>query len=336
VLIISLLPEQQQIYVVLGLYLALVLEALTVFQRALPVMLIGGFYGSLFVIDLALSLFQNMGGIGIKLLDQAPMSGPWLVTLLGISANYLALLLFATGYLVIYVQQLRSRAQLERAHNELQVAANQVEALTLITERQRMARELHDTLVQDLAGLIRQLDVANVLLVDQRTERAQAILQESSAAARSALVQARCAIGNLRAEILPAATLSQAVQEEIKRFTTATGIACQTDLAALPLAPSSQYEQVVRTVSEGLTNVARHAQARHAWVRTSSTSQALILEVGDDGKGFRSDTPSQVGHYGLIGLRERARLAQGQLEVRSEPDQGTVLLLHLPLDGKEA
>src|SRR5215469_6093199 len=112
-----------------------------------------------------------------------------------------------------------------------------------------MARELHDTLVQDLAGLIRQLDVASSLLAHQRTERAQAILQESSAAARAALVEARSAIGDLRAEIPPIASLGQAVQEEIERFSSATGIACQRDLTALPLVPSSLYEQVVRAIS---------------------------------------------------------------------------------------
>ena len=124
VLIISFLPEQQQLYVVLSLYLALTLEALAVFQRARPVLLLGGYYGLLFVIDLVLSLFQNLGGI--KLLDQAPVRGPWLETLLGLSANYLALLLFAAGYLVMYVQQLRSRAQLELAHKELQTSAAKI------------------------------------------------------------------------------------------------------------------------------------------------------------------------------------------------------------------
>ncbi len=272
----------------------------------------------------------------MKLLDQASLRGPWLETLLGLSANYLALLLFAAGYLVMYVQQLRSHAQLEMAHDELQTSAAQIQELTLLNERQRMARELHDTLVQNLAGLIRQLDVASSLLAHQRTERAQAILLESSAAARAALVEARSAIGDLRAEILPVATVGQAVQEEINRFSSATGIVCQTDLAALRLTPSSQREQVVRAISEGLTNVARHAQAKRAWVRTSHTRKTLTIEIGDDGIGFSSDATTQAGHYGLVGLRERARLAQGRLEVKSAPGQGTVLLLHLPLDGEEA
>ena len=333
VLIISLLPGQQQLYVVLSLYLALTLEALAVFQRARPVLLLGVYYGLLFIIDLVLSLFQNLGGT--KLLYGASIRGPWLETLLGQSANYLALLLFAAGYLVMYVQQLRSRAQLELAHKELQASAARIQELTLLNERQRMARELHDTLVQDLAGLIRQLDVASSLLAQQRPERAQAILQESGAAARAALVEARSAIEDLRAEIPPIASLDKAVQEEIERFRSATGIACQCDLTALPLVPSSQYEQVVRAISEGLTNVARHARATHAWVRTNQSGETLTIEIGDDGIGFNSELNMQSGHYGLLGLRERARLAQGRFEVKSAPGEGTVLLLHLPLQNEE-
>jgi len=78
VLVISFLPEQQQLYVVLSLYLALTLEALAVFQRARPVLLLGGYYGLLFVIDFVISLVQNLGGT--KLLDGASMRGSWLET----------------------------------------------------------------------------------------------------------------------------------------------------------------------------------------------------------------------------------------------------------------
>jgi NarL family two-component system sensor histidine kinase YdfH len=148
-------------------------------------------------------------------------------------------------------------------------------------------------------------------------------------------MEARGAIGDLRAETPHITSLDQAVQEEIERFSRATGIACQCDLAALPLVPSSQYEQVVKTISEGLANVARHARAKHAWVRIGQSGEALTLEVGDDGIGFSSEVTMQSGHYGLIGLRERARLAQGQFEVKSALGEGTVLLLHLPYEMEE-
>jgi NarL family two-component system sensor histidine kinase YdfH len=334
VLIISLLPEQQQLYVTFSLYLALTLAALAVFQRARPVVLIGGCYGLFFVADLATNLFENVGGV--KLLDQASRGSPLLVTALGTVANYLALLLFAAGYLVMYVQQLHAHAQLEQAHQDLQASAAQVQELTLLNERQRMARELHDTLVQDLAGLIRQLDVAHALLSQQRIERAQAILQESSSSARSALVEARCAIGNLRAGTTEAVDLSHQVREEIERLARATGIHYEMALNALAHTPASLHEPVLKTIREGLTNVVRYAQASRVWIEAAIHQNTLTVTIGDDGIGFSPARARQAGHYGLVGLQERAQLAQGHLEIRSAPGKGTILVLQLPLQEEGA
>jgi NarL family two-component system sensor histidine kinase YdfH len=131
------------------------------------------------------------------------------------------------------------------------------------------------------------------------------------------------------------AELRQEVQEEIQRFTLATGIACQAQLEALSLTPNPLCEHVLRAVSEGLTNIARHAQAKHVWVRTICQQGFLVIEIGDDGVGFSPAAVMQTGHYGLIGLRERSRLAQGWLEMSSEPGKGTTLLMSLPLSEKD-
>jgi len=84
-------------------------------------------------------------------------------------------------------------------------------------------------------------------------------------------------------------------------------------------------------VSEGLNNVAQHAHARQAWVRVADGDGALDVQVRDDGIGFDpASVAEQSGHYGLLGLRERARLAGGNLEILSAPGEGTTLHLHLP------
>lgn len=334
VLLISLFPGQQQTYVTVSLYLALTLEALAIFRQARPVTILAIYDCLLFVISLLINLFQE-GGAG-KLQKQIPPGNSWLTPLFGVSVDYLALVLFAGGYLFMYVQQLRARTQLEESHRELLNSADRIQELTLMMERQRMARELHDTLVQNLAGLIRQLDVAGSLLAHQRIERAREIIGESSAYARCALVEARCAIGDLRVGTLKPQDLGQKVQEEVDRFTLATGIVCQAQLEALSLAPESLCEHILRAVGEGLTNVARHAQAKHAWVRAACSDTTLTIEIGDDGIGISPAETMKAGHYGLMGLRERARLAQGWLEMSSAPGKGTVLLLHLPLATEEA
>ncbi|MCL4393948.1 MAG: ATP-binding protein [Chloroflexi bacterium] len=89
-------------------------------------------------------------------------------------------------------------------------------------------------------------------------------------------------------------------------------------------------ECVVRAVREGLTNIAQHARAQQVWIEAKSEGAALAIDVRDDGRGF--DLASiPPGHYGLLGIRERARLAGGELQVASSPNGGTSLRLRLPI-----
>jgi NarL family two-component system sensor histidine kinase YdfH len=207
-----------------------------------------------------------------------------------------------------------------------------VEDLTLAAERQRLARELHDTLAQGLAGLILQLEAVDSHLARGGVERAQAIVRQAMTRARLTLADARRAISDLRAEDALPADLDQAIRDEVERFTAATGLPCDLDLQPLPALPERLREQAFRTVTEGLTNIAHHARAQRVTVQVASRDGALEVKVWDDGVGFDPLAVSeQVGHYGLVGLRERARLAGGSLTVTSTPGQGTTIGLRLPL-----
>ncbi len=250
---------------------------------------------------------------------------------------------FVTVYVFLYGRQAEAREEaqalsrkLEAANRQLTEYSAQVEDLTRTAERQRMARELHDTLAQGLAGLILQLEAADSHLANSRPERAQAIVQQAMTRARATLGDARRAIDDLRAGAATAADLADAVRAEADHFTAATGLPCNLDLA-LP-APLSQAlcEQAARAVAEALTNVARHAQARQVWVQlhgctAPAQTPGLAIEVRDDGCGFDPAAQAAPGHYGLLGLRERARLAGGVLEIASAPRQGTTVRLCLPL-----
>jgi NarL family two-component system sensor histidine kinase YdfH len=121
------------------------------------------------------------------------------------------------------------------------------------------------------------------------------------------------------------------MRQEIEHFQAATGIACEYDPAALPCLPEAASEQVLRVVRECLTNVARHAQARHVWIRVRARQPALHMEIADDGVGFDvAAAGARSGHYGLPGLRERARLLGGDVEIQSTPGVGTVICFSLP------
>lgn len=248
------------------------------------------------------------------------------------------LALFVVIYVVLYLRQVEARdhaqvllRDLETAHRELADYAARVEDLTLAAERQRMARELHDTLAQGVAGLILQLEAADLHLAQGRAERAQSIVQQAMARARATLADARRAIEDLRT-VPPAVDLADALRHEVTRFTDATGIPCVLDFALADSLPEATVEHLLRIVTEGLTNIARHAQAAHAWVNVAESDSGVTIEIGDDGVGFDPTAAfDQPGHYGLLGMRERARLAGGTLEIASAPDAGTRLTLRLPL-----
>jgi two-component system, NarL family, sensor histidine kinase YdfH len=246
---------------------------------------------------------------------------------------------FIIAFVVLFFRQANARKhaqeflrELEVAHRQLAEYAARVEDLTLATERQRLARELHDTLAQGLAGLILQLEAIDKQLAHGRSERAQAITSQAMARARTTLADARRAIDDLRAGGLNTDDLCEAVRAEAERFTSATGIPCALDLAPPAPIPDDLREHALRAAAEGLTNIARHARARQAWVRLAEVNGSLEVLVRDDGVGFdRADADGQAGHYGLIGLRERARLVGGSMEVTSAPGLGTTVALRLPL-----
>jgi NarL family two-component system sensor histidine kinase YdfH len=255
--------------------------------------------------------------------------------------------IFVLVYVTMYMREMeaRGRAQsllqdLEAANHQLTEYAAQVEDLTLANERQRMARELHDTLAQGLAGLVLQLEAIDSHLSRGNTVKAQAITQQAMERARLTLADARRAIDDLRSGDLPDVDLETAVRAEADRFTAASGIPCELSIVLPPELPEDVRECALRLVSEALTNIARYAQAQHVVVSLRSIPypqsggtaglQSLDIEVRDDGVGF---DPAQIGagHYGLIGLRERARLIGGTLNIESAPGQGTTLKVQLPV-----
>jgi len=258
------------------------------------------------------------------------------------AVSYLLLILSLTpcvvAYVMLYQRQVdgRERTQallheLETAHVTLAAYADRVEDLTLLTERQRIARELHDTLAQGLVGVILQLEAARLRLASGEVDRAGDIIDQAQGRARTALAAARQAIDDLRAGSAGTVDAHATVEEEIRRFSTATGMAVEADIAALATLPPDVAEQTAPVIVEGLTNVLRHARAQRVWVQVTVHESKVETMVRDDGVGFDvTATAGMTGHYGLLGLRERARLAGGEVQVVSGPGQGTTVRLCLP------
>ncbi len=251
----------------------------------------------------------------------------------------LPLTCFVAGAAALFLRQANARrraqallSELGASHRQLSEYAAQVEVLTLAAERQRMARELHDTLAQGVAGLIMQLEAIDTHLERSAPDRARQITEQAMARARTILAEARQAIQSLRAadeEQSPPERIQQAVEQ----FRSTCKTACDLEITIAEWdIPNGLTEHALRIMQEGLANIARHAQARHAWVRWECQEDMLLLTLLDDGIGFDpTQEIGQKGHFGLLGLRERAALVGGSLQIESAHGRGTCLVARLPL-----
>lgn len=204
-------------------------------------------------------------------------------------------------------------------------------------ERGRWARELHDETLQGLGAL----QVVLTSALQRPTEGA------TEQAARQAVEQIEIEIEKLQSlitELRPAALddigLASALDSLVERTRTHHGldIEAEIDLAFEAGRASSRLTQelestVYRLVQEGLTNIVKHARAEHAWVKVIELDGSMQIEICDDGAGF--DASNTDGGFGLVGMRERADLLAGRLDVESTPDAGTTLRVELPTGHRE-
>jgi two-component system, NarL family, sensor kinase len=205
--------------------------------------------------------------------------------------------------------------------------------LGAVEERNRLAREIHDTLAQGLTATTLQLESADAMLDAGSTpERARKPLRRALSLTQSNLEEARRSVLDLRAAPLEGRSLSEALEVLVGRWETETGIDAHysTVNRARPLPPRVEVA-LYRICQEALANVARHAGARSVDVRLVATPEQVRLVVEDDGRGFdASETPGE--RHGLVGMNERARMLGGSFEVRSSPGAGTRVEVTVPLE----
>jgi NarL family two-component system sensor histidine kinase YdfH len=303
----------------MGLYLALIGQmAGTLWPNLRAIALVVSFYILLLILNI----------IGIR-------SAQTLVEILPVIG---IMLVFVLVYVTLFVRQVQAREQtqellqeLELAHSQLQEYAVQVEELTLSQERQRMARELHDTLAQGLAGLILQLEAADSHLENHNTARAQDVVQQAMGGARMTLHEARLAIQSLRSPALEHDNLVDALGREMDQFAATTGLRTTFEVKAEPPNVSPGMAQdILRIVQESLSNAVRHAQASHVLVRLEERDGKLQVVVQDDGIGFDpAQALEQQGCFGLAGMNERAAQLGGHLGIESASGRGTRVVLSM-------
>jgi nitrate/nitrite-specific signal transduction histidine kinase len=215
--------------------------------------------------------------------------------------------------------------------------------LAVLEERTRLAREIHDTLAQQLTGIVLQLEAAEAMQSRKQSERSRDLIVAAREQARLALQEARRSVWNLRPMPLEGAGLTAAIALEAERFGSRTGIAVTVRNDGVPrhlaLAPQSEVA-VFRILQEALANAGHHSNARNAEVHLRAADGELLLTISDDGSGFDTAdfglAASSPGSYGLLGMRERAHLIGADLEVSSERAGGTRISVSVPLEQQEA
>lgn len=267
----------------------------------------------------------------LDLLPLQPVTSP-----LSVRPIILLLIPCVCGYTLLYVRQKSTHERQAMKAQLSQLEAVYAGERLIASERQRMARELHDTLSQGMVGLVMQLEAIKGHLENEHPEQANAIVHHALVRARSALADARRAIDQLRTDAVARGDITSAVQEAVEHFKTLTGLPCTLDITPLPALPASLCEHIFFIIKESLTNVARHARASHAWIRVTNNDGTLAIEIRDDGVGFLSEeTQHLTGHYGVHGIYERAQLAGGECQIKSVPGEGTLVQACFPLPGRE-
>ncbi len=214
----------------------------------------------------------------------------------------------------------------------------QLREMTMLEERQRIAREMHDGLAQALSSLHFRTSRAQDLLKANETARVQATLEEIRKMAEAAYEDIRQSIFGLRTMVSRSLGLVPTLTEYLHDWSLQNGVTADLqirDERRIRLSPEAEL-QLIRIIQEALANVRKHAAARYARVRFELEGDHVLVTVADDGKGFH---PAQLPRsrnkgYGLETMRERAESVGGSLKVQSQPGRGTSVLVRLPLSGK--
>ncbi len=212
--------------------------------------------------------------------------------------------------------------------------------LTAITEgqeaeRARLARELHDGPVQDLIALGHSAEMARRLIERGELDEARSLLADLQRAEQDTVADLRRTIGALRPAYLEDLGFTPALEMLVRQADERTDARVRLEKEGVDqrLAPSVEVA-AYRIAQEALNNAVEHARADNIVVRVRDTRDGVVLSVIDDGVGFdlprRPDILTQAGHFGLMGMRERATLLGGSFHIDTAPSEGTRVTVHLP------
>jgi signal transduction histidine kinase len=230
---------------------------------------------------------------------------------------------------------LRQRAEQARSRErELRRLYEQAQQLAALQERQRLARELHDSVSQALYGISLGIHTAQEVM-ESDPEQARASLEYVIALAEAGLTEMRALIFELRPESMATEGLLAALNKQVAVLRARYKLNVEADLVDEPDLPVEMKEALYRVAQEALHNIVRHARASTVILRLASQQKEVNLEVRDNGRGF-DPASSFPGHLGLRSMQERIAKAGGSLSIESDQGQGTRICARIPLPPKTA
>lgn len=204
----------------------------------------------------------------------------------------------------------------------------------VLDERQRMAREIHDTIAQGLTGVVTQIEAAHHS--GTVAGEAKRHLDNASEIARQSLTEARRSVQALRPAPLEDSRLPEALREVVEQWAELNKVAADFHFTGdlSPLRPDVEVA-LLRTAQEGLANVAKHAGASRVGVTLSFMDTTISLDVRDNGMGFDAATAGRDDSFGLSAMAQRVANVNGVMQIESEPGDGTTIAVQVPLDPVE-
>jgi signal transduction histidine kinase len=281
--------------------------------------------------------------VGIMFLALLPIGlllhGTTTVALLPATSAYAVLMLLIGAFVRMALRQLAARQmadqlaeEMARQRNELARLYEQAGMTATLAERNRLARELHDTIAQELTAVLMQLEAAQRSF-ERDPARTRMRLTRAHELARAALDNVRRSVWTLAEPLIGPTELTEALDTAVQRFRERTAIPARYQHhGPTPVLEAAAATQALRVVQEALQNVEKHAQATNVLVELCVDQATIQITIRDDGVGFdvQNQAAGMGNGFGLVSLRERARLAGGKLTMTSALGAGTTVVLSIP------
>ncbi len=307
------------------LYLVFVIRSCLIFE--LPGrLLVAGLTLPLFLINLLQRFADRIDSLPAALQEKSNSIAP--ILMLNATLLFLVSLTFVLLLINTLLSERRSREELALANQQLRAYALRIENQATLEERNRIAREIHDSLGHFLTGLNIQLEGA-LKLWSSNPAKAQDFLIIAKRQGTSALQEVRQSVATLRSDPLRGQDLKEGIASLAKEFHHASGVRPECHLQLNQALPLEVSTTLYRIVQEALTNSCKYAAASKVEIQVETVGPDLYLSVRDNGKGFKVE--QNTTGFGLRGMRERTLALGGQFEVTSEPGRGCHLEVHVPL-----